>query len=607
MKNFSLCLFLFIVLFTNKLLAQSTSKLILQHKGYASTLKEVEIKTNLPPNSNKLLKKSSNKNTSLKSNNIFVGTTTYDLQTTGSMPRRMNYYSDLSISMAWIGSLQDSNYSDLGTWYNKFNLGTPIIVPNQRLESIRTANGILNKTRDGEISIASGGLVTIKNSANTVWDTTRSLIELQNLFYPRTASVGDTIYTIFISTQPDSISGFKSPIYFTRSFDGGLTFSTPSTLFAQAAGYDTSNHTGNIGPDHYAIDAVGNTVAILLLGVTEDVIVLKSTNNGDTWTKTIVQEFPIHKYNGGTTDLNGDGICDTVTGVTGDGSIVIGENNIVHVVYSDLLLRKCDTNLMTIYPFDKSDYFKYWNDNQKTTYEIPCLLDLNGDGIFNVGANSIGNDNIRYGNSGFSMHPMLASLISQNSTSESIFLVYSAVTEVDTNDDGLNYHGIYVIPNVGNLFSGIIDISQSVSQENVFPNIPARMEIYNPFNPDIYIQWQQDFNPGVAVNGHHASTVNDIVIGYPSFIGIGNNTTIKNKVYPNPAIHSLTIEIESYLTSTAAIKLVNSLGQEIYCKTLQIENGLNKENINIDSIIPGLYTLIINTNNASTSEKIIIK
>lgn len=610
MRNIRVILILLLTISHTLLIAQSNRKLILKHKDFPSKL--YSAKNHLANNNSlqHLNKASKQKKSKQNSNSTIIGNTTYDLQTTGSMPRRINFFSSTKVSTVWLGSSQDSIYSDLGTQYNFFEgsqwqWGN---IPTNRIETRRTSNGGLNKTRNGEISIAAPNAVTKKKTDSTNWVSTRTEPLFENLNWPRTATVGDTIYTIWGSNTPDSISGFKAPIYFTRSIDGGLTFSTPTALFAQAAGYDTSNFIGDIGPDHYAIDAVGNTVAILLIGVTEDVVVLKSNNCGNTWTKTIVQEFPIHKYNGGITDINSDGLCDTVTGVTGDGSIVIGDNNVVYVVYSDLLLRKCDSGDFIIYPIYKSDYFKYWNDKDKIMVEVPTLLDINGNGVFDVGSNIIGNDNIRYGNSGYSLNPMLASSHIFNNQ-EIILIVYSAVMEFDTNDAGLNYHNIYVTAlNNNNDIYGPEDISETNNQENVYPTITPRT-LKNTFFPETYIQWQQDFDPGTAVGGAHLNQVCDIVYERWElrFGGIEKSSNLKNKIYPNPATNSITMEIEATYTMQVDLKIINVLGKVLIDKSISLKAGINKETMDTSTLIPGIYTLLLNTENTFSSEKIIIK
>lgn len=609
MRSIKLILIICLIISPTLLIAQSNQKLILKHKNFPSKLYSVKNQHQHINSYQYLNKTPKQKNTSQKSNAIIIGNTTYDLQTTGSMPRRVNFFSNTKVSTVWLGSSQISTYSDLGTRYNFFDgsqwqWGN---IPTSRIETRKTFNGGLNKTRNGEINIAAPNAITKKSNTNTSWDTTRTEVKFENLNWPRTATVGDTIYTIFGSNSPDSISGFKAPIYFSRSFDGGITFSTPTALFAQAAGYDSSTAVGDIGPDHYAIDAYGSTVAILLIGVTEDVIVLKSTNCGNTWTKTIVQEFPIHKYNGGITDANGDGLCDTVLGVTGDGSILIGDNNVVHVVYSDLLLRKCDSGDITIYPINKSDYFKYWNDVEKILVEVPTLLDLNANGIFDVGSNAIGNDNIRYGNSGYSLNPMLASSHLFN-YQEFILIVYSAVMESDTDDNGLNYHSIYSTALHNNYIYGPIDISETNSQENVFPTITPRTFKNTEF-PETYIQWQQDFDPGVAVNGAHNTTTNDIVFTRWElrFGGIGKSSNLQTKIYPNPANTSINIEIKASYSTLSSVKIINVLGQVLIEKSIPLQAGINKEKLDTSALIPGIYTLLLNADNNFSSEKIIIK
>lgn len=606
MRSIKLILIICLIISPTLLIAQSNQKLILKHKNFPSKLYSVKNQHQHINSYQYLNKTSKQKNTSQKSNAIIIGNTTYDLQTTGSMPRRFISYPNRKLATAWLGSSQDSIYTDLGTRYNSFDGTQWGSIPNNRIETIRTLNGGLNSTRNGEVSIASPNAITKKSNTNTSWDTTRTEVKFENLNWPRTATVGDTIYTIFGSNNPDSISGFKAPIYFTRSLDGGLTFSPPTALFALSAGYNSANFTGDVGPDHYAIDASGNTVAILILGVTEGAILLKSPNCGINWAMTILQEFPIQNYNGGITDTNSDGLCDTVLGLTGDGSVVIDWEGNIHVAYTSLLMSRCDTSPLSIYPLNKSDHIIYWNDRDTIFEEVSTLVDMNSNGIFDVGSNVIGNDNIRYGNSGYSLQPMLSI-----GPFNSILLIYAAVKENDTNDIGLNYHSIFLLYRIWtNNWCVPFDISNTNNQENIFAN--SSSSIATTYE-SLFIQWQQDFDPGTAIDGAHYLSVNDIVVrerdfnSWWCFSGLNEQKIIKNKFHPNPASISITMEIEAPYSSVSIVKIINVMGQVLIEKSISLQAGINKETLDTSELIPGIYTLLLNTDNNYSTEKIIIK
>ena len=80
-------------------------------------------------------------------------------------------------------------------------------------------------------------------------------------------------------------------------------------------GYDSTS-TLYGGGEQYAIDAVGNNVAIVTGGIGENVSLWKSTDNGTTFTKTLVDAFPYVPENNGT-PLGFDSVP------TNDGSVAV--------------------------------------------------------------------------------------------------------------------------------------------------------------------------------------------------------------------------------------------------------------------------------------------
>jgi hypothetical protein len=65
--------------------------------------------------------------------------------------------------------------------------------------------------------------------------------------------------------------------------------------------------------ESYTITAQGETVVVAYFNVWGDSFIVKSIDNGDTWTKTIFLDFPVDKYaiDDGL-DLDSDGILDQV-------------------------------------------------------------------------------------------------------------------------------------------------------------------------------------------------------------------------------------------------------------------------------------------------------
>ncbi len=595
-------LFMFCVLFS---FAQQRMKFKNEH--LTTTLLKVKSSSEKLINSNQ---KSSSGNSS--AGLAIIGSTTYDYQSNASMPRRIHNYNNGKVTCIWNGSRQDSIYSDRGTFVNYYDGTQWRTNPIARTENKIVGWCALAVTTNAEHIIAEPNIISTNTGPGTAFDTGKTFTSFTHLRGPHAVASGQNIHIVMASTEPDSSTGFVAPIYYTRSTNGGQSFEPMTASFATAAGYDTSKHAGDVGPNAYSIDVLGNTVAILVIGVTEDVVLLKSINNGNTWTKTIIREFPIKKYKGGLTDKNGDGVMDTVLGVTGDGSIVIDNNGVVHVMFSDLEMYKADTGELRIFNINRSDYMVYWNDLDKNIIEVPVLLDKNGDGIFNAGSNFFGDGTIRYGNSGYSLNPQLSVGASGTAWANRIYLTFVAVNENDTNDVGVDFRSIYInfTPNRGQDWCYPQDISETQNVENVY--LTANRSAKD--DGAVHINWQQDFEPGNAVQAQHVSGPSDVIYKnyfinpfYPCWGGISSfNKKIDVIIYPNPANAKIFVDIIAEMETSASIKFINLLGQTIYNDFIIIKASNNSYVINSSDFSSGVYIMVIESAEGRIAKKIII-
>src|SRR5262249_40897792 len=139
------------------------------------------------------------------------------------------------------------------------------------------------------------------------------------------------------------------PIVYSRSKNQGTSW----TISRECMDLIGSNYYRGFSADEYAIDAQGDNVAILVGDWTTDLVLLKSTDNGDTWTKTIIYQFPIPFYDPAintTVDVDGDGIGDIMNVPDGDGRIAFDKNGMIHVVFSGV-------NIIEQFPGDGVSYY----------------------------------------------------------------------------------------------------------------------------------------------------------------------------------------------------------------------------------------------------------
>lgn len=593
---------------------QSASRLQVRNSAQASKIAKIEVgqEVSIYNNAEAPAVRNISKNVKRSATATIIGNTTYDLQSNAAMPRRIIAYPNGKISTVWTGSSEASSWTDRGTRYNSFDGTAWGAAPTAKLESKRVGWGNLSAVTGGEIVVSHVNAVTTNTGSGTAFGTTRTAGEFNGLTWPRTASVGNTVHAIIGTSAGDAETGFLAPVYYGKSTDGGANFDTVSAAFAVAAGYDSLNHAGDVGGDSYAIDANGSTVAVLILGTTEDVVLLKSTDAGATWTKKIIREFPIARYTGGITDANGDTVADTLLGVTSNGSVVVDNNGTVHVAFCDLLVLDPDGAGLNVFLTATSDYINYWNDADTTLIPVPTLLDLNGNGTFDSGSDFTGGTAVRYGNSGFTLNPMLSVGNSAGASwHNAITLTYCAVAEEDTNDVGVDYRNVYITGTADNgaTWTDIVNVSQTSNQENMFVTVPAQIGA----DGKVHMQWQQDFDPGNAVQGAHPSSVADIVYDNVDistwFVGVGNTKKLDASIvaYPNPTSDVANLNITMNNASKAEIKLVNMLGQTVRTMSVELTAGANKVSMNVADLTAGLYSVVLTSNGKSATEKIMVK
>ncbi|MCB9261317.1 MAG: T9SS type A sorting domain-containing protein [Flavobacteriales bacterium] len=84
-----------------------------------------------------------------------------------------------------------------------------------------------------------------------------------------------------------------------------------------------------------------------------------------------------------------------------------------------------------------------------------------------------------------------------------------------------------------------------------------------------------------------------------------NSATIADGVismYPNPATSEVTVE--SDLTTVTNVKIMNMLGEVV--RVIEVQSGLRANTISVDGLVPGAYTLSIESDKSVTENKTLI-
>lgn len=321
-----------------------------------------------------------------------VGSTGYPLQSNGAAFDRVRAYDDGSVSAIWTGStLIDHAWADRGMFYNH-NDGTSWgAAPTTRVETVRSGFGELLTVMDHEVVISHDG-ATIRMFANsapgaTDWSELPGSTIHVGLWPRAYCPAGtDDIYLVSGNASP------ATAITFSRSDDGGNTWTVSNYTLPYL---DSVNCINAVSADSYQIAVDGNTVYILYGASWSDTRLLMSTSNGDpgTWTYETIVSTGFCDYQGDLgqiSDVNGDGVADTVETTDGWNEMVLDDAGVVHIWtgYYWLLDDDAATEGWSYFP----SIYGMWYWNSTMAEASPVWIDLlidwddSGDPFDGIGA-----------------------------------------------------------------------------------------------------------------------------------------------------------------------------------------------------------------------------
>ncbi len=568
-----------------------------------------------------------------------VGQTDYDLQTNASTFNRLSKNSDGTMSSMFTLIPDGAVTTTRGTGYNYFDGASWGAWPSARIETDRTGFVNLVMTSTGqEASIAhyATGLAYTSRPAKGTGAWTTNLTALtggtpNTDTWSRTAVGGTNGETIHVIVNDNLLTPNGGHLLYSRSTDNGATW---GVLRSTIPGLDAASYPEGFGGDSYFIAAKGNTVAFVVGDITTDVVLFKSTDNGDTWVKTMVTNNFVNGYyvaDGNISDIDGDGVADTVLTNSSDLNIALDNNGMAHVFFG--LMRILDTDpsggVATVNVFLGTNGIAYWNENMTTPVIAAQAEDWNGNGQLDTpvepdpawtNANELSWG--RYGNMGLACVP--AATIDANGR---IYLAYQAIDEnsdsisffkthyqvyVTSSDDGFQTSTVpyNVITNTGNVDSALY--------EGAYPCIALTVD------NNIYLQYMSDQIPGNsfaaagsvdAINNDAANNVNDIVVAViPTSEVISSVSEVKAitnssiKLVPNPANGSTKLSYQLNASSDVTIKIVNLIGATVTSLIQPAQNAGNHEvALNLADLKAGVYFVNVTAKGSVSTTKLIIK
>ncbi len=556
-----------------------------------------------------------------------IGRTNFDIQTLASLGRRIGEPGNGTIGAAWQMALVQPGFPDRGTGYNHFDGSTWGPNPTVQVESARSGYPSYTVLENGTEVVISHKALTATSWQLTAY--TKALGETTWTEHVLPSNVpggnvwakiaaggadGNSLHVVGITLNP-AFGGavYKGmtnhPLYW-RSTDGGQTWDKQDIVLP---GVDSSQYL-TMGAEAYNIEARGETVAISITGLFGDILVLKSTDNGNNWQKHVVYDFPLDKWNGEPytaadlpNDPNSPDSLYTYS-TDGAGSMVIDDQGTVHLFFGELYVtgNPVDTG---IYLDLGTNGIAYWNENIATIATIAGAEDLDGDLALTLGG-SIGD--YRYGNTGLASFPT-ASIDDDGN----IYLVYMAFNELFTDGSGGNtYRHIFITKSEdgGETWTAPFDlVNPEVTEEPEFveaayPSIPSRT------GDVIQLIYQQDYVPGLtAANATVPDqyimhvTLEKLNFGVYSSTKEGDEMLNSMTLSPNPARGHVQVGMDLQQNSSVQLEVLNMMGKQVFHKNLgNMASGTQRTALSLEGLASGMYFVRITVKGKILSKKLVV-
>ncbi len=482
---------------------------------------------------------------------VQIGETYYDLQSNGSPGARVILHDDGTISAVWTTSPNDdSGWPLRGAGYNHYDGSDWDGVISDRIEGERVGFPNIVLLGNGKEAVIShqantvnlGGYYISSNSAvgATDWSTSDRVLDDEsepgtNYVPIWNRSGADDGYVHLLSTYWFSEAanvpyptknGVNQPLTYSRSTDNGATWDKVHTILP---GYDsTFTRFQRVGA--YAIDVKDSVVAIISGGQYSQIGLWKSTDYGETFTFTAVDQYP-----SGFDEFIEPG--DTITTNDGALDVLIDDNDKVHVFYGTWPFLDEDTTDGTITIFTASSMIAHWMEGMTEPQfcgglidmdQNPQSFDITRETWNSLDANDIPQNNLgaaaRYGSSFLATQP--SSSIDANGN---IYCVYSAPVEGVKNFLNVNYRDIHVVFSTdgGVTWAPTQNLTQDRTTENAFPMVAKDADNF------LHVVFQQDEWPGTtllnnSVDGTHPNDVNAI-----QYTAVPVSTILNNEIGQN--------------------------------------------------------------------------
>jgi hypothetical protein len=540
-----------------------------------------------------------------------LGNTYYDMQTNASVDTRITVYPDGTIGTAWIRGTTNSN--DRGTGYNYFDGTAWGPAPTSRIENDRTGwPSYAPLGPSGEIVIAhlNDGLKVSKRDTKGQGTWNQSVMMgpagATDISWPRIMTNGPNHNYVHMLVNTYVVyEGLDLAILYYRSLDGGLTWDKNGVVLPQMTSADYDGFNGDQmawGTPH------GDTIYFVVSGPWIDSFIMKSFDNGNTWTKVPILSNANKKLAPGTTDVppftSSDGSC----------AVEMDNDGVFHVAFG---IGGGFMEGGSQYIYVNRNGLVYWNSTMPMLQDSLDLDTLEAHGQLlgavyngpNPGDTIIDVPSYRVG---LSSMPQI-SVDDYNN----VFFLWSAATPGNPSPDPYNYRHIWGRAKFANQnhMTDQMDLNEGVMYlftEYVYPAVAKRIR-----NNNIELMYQSAPEPGSNIVSttisQHECNIEHRQVPTSMFIPAGTSPSGVGRaqvgiISPNPVREYFRIPVSLLNSSEVSVTVSTLMGQTVLVSRQgTLPTGSASVRINCGGMASGMYIVSITIGNEVVTRKIMIE
>ncbi len=556
-----------------------------------------------------------------------IGITVFDSQTNRLLAHRFYRYEDGTMGAVWTMGMEDPDFPDRGTGYNYYNGTEWGPVPTSRIESFRAGwPSYAPFGNNGEMffshEFGQGEVYYHTREIKGTGDWTENLFSYtpgpDGVSHAKVITTGPENKTIHLLVNSfTEYLGQSLAVLYSRSQDGGLTWDFQNVVL-EGTGIDY--YTAHNRDKFAFAEENGGVIALICGDIWADLFMMKSTDNGDTWEKTVIWKHPYPFFDWDVT------LTDTFFCMDNSAGIALDAQGKAHVVFGiNRVLHDAPGGQYWLWP--AVDGIAYWNEDMETFSDdihalappdygyansemisdqnyIGWMQDVNGNGTIDLN-----NDIFFYSrHHGASTMPTITI-----DDQERIFVIYSSTTETYEYEN-YNYKHLWARAFDNGKWGPFVDLTEDIAHiydECIHPQLASSSDEY------IHYIYHVDNIPGEAQRGDHG--FHETRITYGSFpkndllTGTAENQTgpihsLNLKVYPNPSIGVFNLSYHVPEKTTLTITITDAQGRVIDSISLEaLERGKNDKTLNLSHLPDGVYLLRLQAGDVTETGKVVLR